>query len=253
MIRTIFPGVCLSIIRSKVEKEKLSIRTVILMAMAGLSLILVWSATALFAYFLFCILLIVFEMWKKPEWFTAKLCYIIAIVVFVFVVILGMQSAFSIVIEGILQKDITFTGRTILWASAVSYIIKSPLVGYGLEQAAVTGAKLYRFTVYDSCHNFILDLLYQNGIIGFFLILVLFISTAKKVDNHISYKYNVLFTMCIFAYAVMINFEPFINGDMRLFVCMFIYMNYFNESLLEQKKQKKKKKRILKRSIVHRV
>ena len=235
MMRTIFPGICFSIIRSKIETNKLSIRTIIVMIVAGVSLVLVWSATALVAYFLFCFFIVLFQKKGTPKWFTVKTCYLLVIVIFIAIVVLQLQNLFSFIIVDILHKDTTFTGRTILWVAGMYNIARSPFVGYGLESLETIAAKLYKYTQYDSCHNFILDILYQNGIIGFALLLVLFISTEKKVDQCLSEKYKTIFTLFIFAYAIMINFEPFINGDMRLLISMLVYINYFNEGAMEGK------------------
>ena len=235
MMRTIFPGICFSIIRSKIETNKLSIRTIIVMIVAGVSLVLVWSATALVAYFLFCFFIVLFQKKGTPKWFTVKTCYLLVIVIFIAIVVLQLQNLFSFIIVDILHKDTTFTGRTILWVAGMYNIARSPFVGYGLESLETIAAKLYKYSQYDSCHNFILDILYQNGIIGFALLLVLFISTEKKVDQCLSEKYKTIFTLFIFAYAIMINFEPFINGDMRLLISMLVYINYFNEGAMEGK------------------
>lgn len=235
MMRTIFPGVCFSILRSKIETNKLSFRTIVVMVATGASLVLVWSATALFAYALFCILLLLFRFRVIPKWFTVKTCYIFAVAVFLVIVVFKLQNLFSFIIVDILQKDTTFTGRTILWDAAMLNIAQSPIIGYGLENLQTIAAKLYRFTEYDSCHNLFLDLLYQNGIVGFALISVLFVSVAKKIDNWASEKYRMIFMLFIFAYSIMINFEPFINGDMRLFISMLFYMNYFDEYAMTKK------------------
>lgn len=235
MMRTIFPGVCFSILRSKIERGKMSFRTIIVMIAAGASLVLVWSATALFSYALFCALMFIFQFKGAPKWFTVKTCYIISIVIFLFIVVLHLQDMFSFIIVGVLQKDVTFTGRTILWDAAMLNIAKSPLWGYGLENLQTIAAKLYSYTEYDSCHNLYLDVLYQNGIIGFGLLCILFGAVAKKVDHYLSERYRTVFTLFIFTYAIMVNFEPFINGDMRLFVSMFFFMNYFNESAIEKR------------------
>ncbi len=234
MMRTIFPGVCFSILRSVIEKNKLSFRTLAVMAMAGVSLILVWSATALAAYALFCLCLLLFRAKGTPKWFTVKTCYLFAIFIFLLIIVFRFQSLFSYVIVDVLKKDLTFTGRTILWNSAMAHIAKSPIVGYGLEDLQTMGPKLYKFTAYDSCHNFFLDVLYQNGIIGFALISILFLSAEKKIDAHTSLKYRTIFILFVFAYAVMINFEPFINGDMRLLISVFFYLNGFNEEKMAE-------------------
>ena len=114
-------------------------------------------------------------------------------------------------------------------------IAKSPLWGYGLENLQTIAAKLYSYTEYDSCHKLYLDVLYQNGIIGFGLLCILFGAVAKKVDNYLSERYSTVFTLFIFTSAIMVTFAPFIIGDMRLFVSMFFFMNYFNESAIEKR------------------
>lgn len=235
MMRTIFPGVCFSILRSIIETNKLGLRTIMVMATAGASLMFVWSATALFAYALFCVLLLLFQFRGTPKWFTVKTCYIFAVAVFLVIVVFKLQNLFSFIIVDILHKDTTFTGRTILWDAALYNIAQSPIVGYGLENLQTIAAKLYRFTEYDSSHNLFLDLLYQNGIIGLALISALFVSVAKKIDKWVSEKYRIIFTLFIFAYSIMINFEPFINGDMRLFISLCFYMNYFDEDAMAKK------------------
>lgn len=232
MMRTIFPGVCLSIIRSKIVMNKLGIRTITIMIIAGLSLVMVWSATALAAYVMFCALLLLFRVFDAPKWFTVKSCYILAVSVFIFIVVFQFQNLFSFVIVDVLKKDLTFTGRTLLWSAGISNIMMSPFVGYGLENLQTIAPKLYKLTAYDSCHNLFLDVLYQNGLVGFMLLSILFASLKRKIDCQISQNYRTIFTLFVFAYSIMINFEPFINGDMRLFVSMLFYLNYFNEDAM---------------------
>jgi len=235
MMRTIFPGVCFSILRSRIETNTLGIRAIFITVVAGVSLALVWSVTALFAYLLFCLFLMAFHRKGAPQWFTVKNCYIFALVVFAAIVVFRLQELFSFIIEGVFQKDTTFTGRTILWDSAMRHIFQSPILGYGLEYLETIGPKLYKYTSYDSSHNLILDVLYQNGIVGFAFLLVIFVAAAKRVDRTLSVKYRTIFTLCAFCYMTMMNFEPFINGDMRLIVSMFVYMYYFNQEKIESR------------------
>lgn len=235
MMRTIFPGVGFSVLRSKIETNRVTIRTLLIMVTAGISLVLVWSATALFAYVAFCVFLFLFQIKGIPKWFTVKKCYLLALAVFLGIVVFRLQDIFSPIIVSILNKDTTFTGRTLLWDAGMLNIAGSPIFGYGLEHLETIAAKLYRFTDYDSCHNLFLDLLYQNGLLGVALIAPLFVSVAIKTDNKMEDKYRLLFTLIVFGYSIMINFEPFINGDMRLFVSFLFFIRSFDGDTMNKR------------------
>lgn len=229
MMRTIFPGVCLEIICSIAECGKINLRAKFLIVLAALSLLFAWSATALFAYAVFCLFLIIYRKKELPKRFNVKLCCIISLAIFVLIVLLRMQNIFSFLIVDVLDKDLTFTGRTYLWDASLSNIAQAPIFGHGMEQQEVIGAKLYKYTIYDSAHNFYLDTLYQNGIFGAILLVIVFWYIAKVIDRKCKGEYYKLFVLAILTYGIMINFEPYINGDMRLFIPIMIYFYYFSK------------------------
>jgi O-antigen ligase len=232
MMRTIFPGVSGSIIISLIDEGRINFRAKILMVCVGISLVMAWSATALFAYVLFCISIFAFRKKELPKWFNVKTCYTASLLVFVFIVVLRLQNVFSFLIVDILHKDLTFTGRTVLWNAATAYILKNPIIGYGLERTDVIAHNLYWDTGFDSTHNFFFDILYQNGIIGALLLIVVFASAAQAVDIKSKGELRKIFTLIIMTYAVMVNFEPFINGDLRLFLSIIVYIYYFSNILV---------------------
>ena len=57
---------------------------------------------------------------------------IISIVIFVSIVFLRLQEVFSYLIVNILGKDLTFTGRTVIWDYYINEIKNSWVIGYGV-------------------------------------------------------------------------------------------------------------------------
>ena len=58
------------------------------------------------------------------------------------IVLLRLQNIFSFIIQNILGKDLTFTGRTRIWDNAIEFIKARFIIGYGKETGAVIASKL---------------------------------------------------------------------------------------------------------------
>lgn len=110
---------------------------------------------------------------------------------FVGVIILGLLIVFGHQVVGQIvatftPRDVTFSGRTIIWDITREYFINSPWIGYGyngiwsqpelLEAIHIATAQPLTET-----HNSIMDILLQFGIIG----LLLFISSLYKYANRL--------------------------------------------------------------------
>jgi exopolysaccharide production protein ExoQ len=97
---------------------------------------------------------------------------------------LGIAASLTTLI-GASGKDVTFTGRTFIWAATSDAWSQRPLTGYGLagilgsEPITAKTAEVWRaigFRV-PHAHNGILDIGIQLGIVGVVLFLALFITT----------------------------------------------------------------------------
>jgi O-antigen ligase len=72
-----------------------------------------------------------------------------------------------------LQAGATLTGRTDLWSFVTPYILEKPIIGYGFNASRFV-AVAHPDTPFASphMHNSLIEALYNNGIIGLFLILM---------------------------------------------------------------------------------
>jgi len=90
-------------------------------------------------------------------------------------------------------KDLTFTGRTDIWAAAISFIQERPIQGYGfsgLFWSGTSGASPESYEFWRTIdfrishvHSGVLDLLIQLGLVGGFLFGVVYLSTFFKAWN----------------------------------------------------------------------
>ncbi|WP_343246856.1 O-antigen ligase family protein [Diplocloster hominis] len=114
------------------------------------------------------------------------------------------SSIVSFIVENILHKSITFSGRTYIWTITMSNILKSPVWGYGV------GAMVTRYTnsVLISEHNQILHILVEGGIISlsvFLLLIVTYCHNLIKINdqnlNNFSIVIFVLFMLTFLFYS----------------------------------------------------
>ena len=105
------------------------------------------------------------------------------------IIIFGRNTKIIQWILSFIGEDATFHGRTIIWQTALQYIVKEPLWGYG-----VTTVGAFYITAYIDrrslpAHDELLNIMYQGGIIAFvcwnILFLVVGYSLAKCRENHI--------------------------------------------------------------------
>ena len=116
-------------------------------------------------------------------------------------ILLGLLLSFLIDFNSLIMdlysrggQDVTnLTGRTLLWADTISYIIKNPVFGYGFG-AFKTGIISYTFWTPPHAHNLWLHVTFETGIIGSGLIttfLFLFYIFIKRYKQ-ISFSYYML-------------------------------------------------------------
>ena len=178
-------------------------------------------STALLTCSVFVIMLIVFSC--SPN-ILAKRTRIILLVILLIncgIVFLGMQDRFAWIIEGLLDRSLTLTGRTMIWDGVLSNMDGHWLFGNGL------GANVSfnnRGVTYE--HNQLLNLLFAGGIfaIGIFLG-ILFSSLNKIVPKENNFGCRVISAAILAISVEMIPEHPFENP---LFAALLILAANFD-------------------------
>lgn len=198
LIFAIFSSVLYDLVYLKhIEKS-----TVVLMMVIVHTEILVWSGTGILGCFIMLGYL-VFELIKSKSFFKEKrLSYavlnLVAIGLFVAVTIFRAIEWFSFVIEDILQKDITLTGRTVIWDYYIKRILEAPIIGHGVAYNPYGGL---------FAHSGYLDIAVKSGFCGVVLFMLLVTVTGRKLrlcNSNLIYN---LVAICLFSFEIMMLAE----------------------------------------------
>lgn len=179
------------------------------------TLFMVQSMTSITVVMLFFVFIIVRR--KTFQWLEIWLLIITFLLFQVFVVFNGKNlennELAAWFIEGILDKDITFTYRTNLWSRAMRVFFHSPILGYGLVDSNWYITNLSCFAV--GPHNMVLAQMIHGGVI----LLALYTFLSVLVIYHAMRNWNKMLYRIVFGF-ICIKFV----GLMEMFPDWFILM-----------------------------
>ena len=207
-IRLFFPAIIFSIVRSLRKYNKLTLSSFVITAVSFATVILAFSATSVIGMTVFTLFLLLALINKMPNFLNIITYLAINIAYFFGVIILRLQEAFAFIIVDMLGRDLTFTGRTKIWDSALAAFAKSPVFGVGeIENQAsrdLIGA--------THAHNYYLDLLYKSGLPGFLIFFaILIICGVALYRNRKNGKIPFIVSGAICAFMIMLQSEAYYN------------------------------------------
>lgn len=86
-------------------------------------------------------------------------------------------------------REETLTGRTSIWAALLPFVMKEPIIGYGISGFWTKETKAALGNV-PSSHNGYLDTLLDYGFVGLFLFTMFFLSSCAKAHKLMHYNYT---------------------------------------------------------------
>lgn len=207
-IMLFFPAIIFSIVRSLRKYNKLTLSSFVITAVSFATVILAFSATSVIGMTVFILFLLLALINKMPNFLNIITYLAINIAYFFGVIILRLQEAFAFIIVDMLGRDLTFTGRTKIWDSALAAFAKSPVFGVGeIENQAsrdLIGA--------THAHNYYLDLLYKSGLPGFLIFFaILIICGVALYRNRKNGKIPFVVSGAICAFMIMLQSEAYYN------------------------------------------
>lgn len=97
-------------------------------------------------------------------------------------ILLGSTSLLKPFVEGVLHKDMTFTGRSIAWERVLLLIASKPVFGWGVVDGE-TATGLLKSIAFVNPHNQLLDCLWQGGIILVFILSLIMITITSLFSS----------------------------------------------------------------------
>ncbi|KAA8827011.1 O-antigen ligase domain-containing protein [Bifidobacterium tissieri] len=185
------------------------------------------SATGIVGVTLFFILMVVP---KAGYFFTPIRSIVIASSVWLLIVIFRIVNIFAPIVLK-LGKNLTFSGRLAIWDNAIIAISHNPVFGYGV----LTNDEMVQYLGLSSnglwtgathCHNQILQIAFQGGLIALLLFLTVIVLILKKSINNWPSKQSQIASYAISAYIIMCTTEIFIFPVMFvIFPLMYLVLS----------------------------
>ena len=242
IILYVFPYLSLITLNRESNKKRV-IMEFFISIIAILSIIISNSSTSvvicliMFIYYLFYRLRLLNFIMSKIK---AKHIYFIILSFFIVIIVFGVQKYFSYFLIDVLDRDLTFTGRTYIWEKAIYLITKKPIFGYGWDSIITNVKSIMKWLPYTDAshaHNLILSLAHKSGIIVSFLYCLFTFRIADSIDELENSNYKNSAKIVYLLILVMLTFEAYTVNVIALFFIYYYISN--NKKKIENKTSKK--------------
>ena len=155
------------------------------------------SATTIVGIACYIVLYILFM--KRAMLYQPVKFYLGGLGLHIAIVILRVQEIFSYLIENLLQRSLTMSGRTMIWDTALLFLVSRPVWGYGQSS-------IFAFTFAKSeipAHNQILDVGIVCGIPGIILFVLMFWVAFRLLKNYRNSMVARIICCSLLSYVVM--------------------------------------------------
>lgn len=163
---------------------------------AEITLIYKWSASAMLCFLLWIIVFIDIKLCKQ-----AVKIYILTVLANVTVIVFKIQNYFNNLLQNVLHKSLTLSGRTFLWDKILNDLVSFKYLGIGMQ--TIEFDQNYFFTSNDyqlqflavsHAHNSYMTVLYRSGICGLISYMIVWVLSLKKLKQNREHPLsNVLF------------------------------------------------------------
>ncbi len=202
------PIMGLAVLYSAVNGKKMTLTSLSLLLCITITTIITWSATGVVGWFFMTVYIIFIYRSRLTAVFNSLFLYLLYALAFISIVLLRLQYYFSYIIEDVLHKNITFTGRTDIWDISINLIKRSPIIGYGVYEGH--GFVFYRGQYYYS-HNAILEILIQGGAIALIFFIAMLVVSCISLYRHKNNHISGIITFTVFTLLSMMIMEAYLS------------------------------------------
>lgn len=212
----LFPALCCSILLMFINTKKNLFAWILIVEIFATVLIL-WSATSLVGVFLIVMYILFVFNTPRERWINGKMLINIVIALGIGITFFKIQYLFSFIIEDILHKDLTMTGRTNVWNIGFDGFFSSPIFGCGFSAQIID--------------NGYVQLLFIGGIIGTIAYCIFLFSSLRKL-----YTNSSMHLEKFFAFVLAIILLMFIPEAWPCFMGLYIIIAFaYNARRIELK------------------
>lgn len=205
--RMAVPAITCVFLLDVVHGRRFSLLSVLTCLLVLFELVVGYSAAALVAVICLIALRIAIEVpAARPKLNIATYAFLDIVGFFTFVVF-RVQNKFAWLIEGVLRRSVTFSGRAAIWDAVFSLLTNKHLIfGYGAShiwnEIVVNGDAAMH------AHNDVLNMLMTGGVILAVLVAGLFVLAARNLFRYRSSECGAMLAAGLFCFMIIGIVEP---------------------------------------------
>ena len=192
------------------DKRTSKVLRVVSLVIGGATNILTMSGTGIGSFFvLLCYVVFIHNSKLRDKLINMKTLLVAYFGCTMLIVYAGMIPPLRNIIQNVLHKDITFSGRTFIWEMCIKMIARHPVAGYGNFDS---GWIIKWNGIMRNAHNLFFDILIQGGIIllaGYLVFLLTVFFAASDKEN----KKSRLILVMLFCLFVVMLCESFLDNN----------------------------------------
>ena len=182
----------------------------------------------------FCLLymdaMLFLGIYRMKRVFSLKNLIVVILGVTAGIILFDFQTRFGGFIFSLLNKDVTFTGRTRIWELSLYQISRSPIWGYGFSDGELRLAKMnYLMRGAYNCHNQYLEFLWEGGAILFVIFIIAVVIMCKKSDNTKQLRTTQILAIGVSAFFITFIAKAHVQMCPIYFAVLMALTNYSKE------------------------
>ena len=214
-IFTLLPWIVSEGIVSIIENKKLSKRWLWCVVASELVLLYKFSVAAMIAVVLFVLLYFINNKISLAKY--SKIVLYGYVILNILIVFFNIQNYFTPILN-IVDKDVTFSGRTFLWDGVKDEFLKNPILGNGMQSEEYDKSFFYKstapyyldFAKVVHAHNSAMAIIYRGGGLAILVYLYILYYCTDKIKKN--YK-NPLANLFIVSIAIIFMLSIFDTMD----------------------------------------
>lgn len=217
-MRYIYLGIILDAYLDFREKGDISVKTIVFLGLISVTSLLYHSSTGFAAPLIVIVLLIIRKFILKNNMRLAKsrIYLYVSVGIGVLVIFLRQFTFYESILEW-MGKNLTFTGRTIIWDQAIERIKQSPIIGSG--HISPYGYQTFGNENWSSqsSHNIYMDVMIETGIIGLVIFFLILLKLTRDIDHCKNQSMGQCFSILFLCFLLAFDFDVFFNASQYMF------------------------------------
>lgn len=185
LIIYIIPAILSSFVVSLKKYNHLRKFDYFLLLISYISVIMANSSTSIISLSIIVFYTLFYKRFTRIKAMNIKTYCLTSLILNFLIVIVRIQNVFKRLIVDGLHKNLTFTGRTYIWDYYLKSSFDKPIFGHGTQDSMYRALLIKNASGAVHCHNQLLEVFYQVGILGFIIYMYIHVISVIKL-----YKYR---------------------------------------------------------------